>query len=506
MRGVDDDSDPRLAAADTMVAAPSRPRLASHVLPRRHVVDGEERVVLHDQRSDDVVQVGAREWAVLEAADGTREPEGIVVAARRQGAHARVAAVRELMRTLAARGMVEPGEDVELESPPRDAPNSGVSMPSPAPPTTSVADDPGARPVVGLAEGLRCDGSGTCCRLYGTVMATPQEARRIQTLLPHWRVGRVPTERWTTPMRGSAPGPLLALVARDGACGMLREDGGCEVHRVGGAEAKPLGCQLFPRTFVDDGHEVRVSLKPECPCVLDPQTEDTELVAAPAWVRARDLPPEVVVQSLPDAIELSHGRWAPRAELRSWMAALAERPAPDDLAATSWALAQIVETEGLDASTLEAAWTAVPPPATVVMPWIEALHERASRRAREHAAWRSEGDLVRRTVTALATITLLLRDDDALEEATAMPPDRPAQEARYWRTALHGHRWLGHAALAVVLRDEAVRLWVARSLPVVMPGVQTEPELRAPLALVEAVLRAHGIGAYVDDLGGRQNE
>ncbi|MEX1362833.1 MAG: YkgJ family cysteine cluster protein [Nannocystaceae bacterium] len=495
---MDDDS-------DAMAAAPPRPRLASHVLPRRHVVDGEERVVLHDQRSDDVVQVGAREWAVLEAADGTREPEGIVVAARRQGAHARVAAVRELLRTLAARGMVEAGEDAELESPSRDEPIACPSMPlgpESVSPTSSVPDDPGARPVVGYPEGLRCDGSGTCCRLYGTVMATPQEAQRIQTLLPHWRVGRVPAERWTTPMRGSAPGPLLALVARDGACGMLREDGRCEVHRVGGAEAKPLGCRLFPRTFVDDGHEVRVSLKPECPCVLDPQAEDTELVAASAWARARDLPPEVVVQPLPDAIELSHGRWAPRAEVRSWMVALAERPAPDDLAATSWALAQLVETEGLDASMLEAAWIAAPPPSTLVMPWIEALHRRASRRAREHAAWRSEGDLVRRTITALATVTLLLRDAEALEEAMAMPPDRPAQEARYWRTALHGHRWLGHAALAVVLRDEAVRLWVARSLPVVMPGVQTEPELRAPLALVEAILRAHGIGAYVDDLRG----
>lgn len=503
MRDVDDDS-------DAMAAAPPRPRLASHVLPRRHVVDGEERVVLHDQRSDDVVQVGAREWAVLEAADGTREPEGIVVAARRQGAHARVAAVRELMRTLAARGMVEAGEDAELEpSSSRDEPLSGPSMPPESEsesPTTSVPDDPGARPVVGYPEGLRCDGSGTCCRLYGTVMATPDEGRRIQALLPHWRVGRVPTERWTTPMRGSIPGPLLALVMRDGACGMLRQDGRCEVHRVGGAEAKPLGCRLFPRTFVDDGRELRVSLKPECPCVLDPRTDEAEPVAAPGWVRARDLPPEVVVEPLPDAVELSHGRWAPRAEVRDWIAALAEREAPADLAATSWALAQVVETDGLGGSSLDAAWAATAPRTVAVRPWIDALHRGASRRAREHAAWRSEADLVRRIVTALAAVTLLLRDTEALGEALVMPPDRPAQEARYWRTALHGHRWLGHAALAVVLRDEAVRLWVARSLPVVMPEIETEPELRSPLALVEAVMRAHGIGAYVDDLRGREIE
>ena len=95
---------------------PRRPRLADHVLPRRHVIDGTERVVLHDQHNDEVVQVGPREWAVLEAADGTREPEGIVVAARRRGAHARVAAVSELLHTLAERGMVEAGEEAEPEA------------------------------------------------------------------------------------------------------------------------------------------------------------------------------------------------------------------------------------------------------------------------------------------------------------------------------------------------------------------------------------------------------
>ncbi|MCA9650442.1 MAG: YkgJ family cysteine cluster protein, partial [Myxococcales bacterium] len=300
---------------------PRRPRLADHVLPRRHVIDGTERVVLHDQHNDEVVQVGPREWAVLEAADGTREPEGIVVAARRRGAHARVAAVSELLHTLAERGMVEAGEEAEPEarssSAESPAPGSGTPLavaptpaleptiadaspasPSPSPampsspppaPVPPEADDPGERPVVGLPEGLRCDGGGTCCRLYGTVMATPEEARRIETLLPHWRVGSVPSERWTTPMRGSTPGPLLALVARDGACGMLRDDGLCEIHRVGGAEAKPLGCRLFPRTFVDDGVELRVSLKPECPCVLAPLTAAAEPVAGP-WTRARELP------------------------------------------------------------------------------------------------------------------------------------------------------------------------------------------------------------------------
>src|SRR5690606_10383911 len=92
---------------------PRRPRLAAHVLARRHVIDGQERVILHDQQHDEVLQIGAREWAVLEAADGTRGPEGLVVAARRAGAYVRVAAVRELLVSLSARGMLEAGEEAE---------------------------------------------------------------------------------------------------------------------------------------------------------------------------------------------------------------------------------------------------------------------------------------------------------------------------------------------------------------------------------------------------------
>lgn len=494
--------------------APRRPRLADHVLPRRHVVDGRERVLLHDQRNDDVVQVGAREWAVLEAADGTREPEGIVVAARRRGAHARVGAVIELLRTLAARGMVEAGEAAEPDAatgtnaPPAEVPPVASASMGPEDAAASkevtvgsvdeAPDDPGARPIVGLPEGLRCDGSGTCCRLYGTVMVTPQEARRIETTLPRWQVGPVPVERWTTPMRGSVPGPLLALVARDGACGMLRDDGLCEVHRAGGSEAKPLGCRLFPRTFVDDGESVRVSLKPECPCVLAPGTGEVEALSG-SWTHARQLPPQVVVDALPDAIELSHGRWASRAEVRAWVAALREREAPRDLAATAWALADQVQSGGLE-MTLEPAWESSPPEGSRVRPWIEALQRRASARAREHGRWRSERDLVRRVVTALATITLLLRDEDALREALAVEPEHPEHEARYLATALHGYRWFGRGALVTVLRDEAIRLWVARSLSVMLPEPADDPALRAPLALVEAVMRAHGIGAYVDDV------
>jgi hypothetical protein len=121
-------------------------------------------------------------------------------------------------------------------------------------------------------------------------------------------------------------------------------------------------------------------------------------------------------------------------------------------------------------------------------------------RAREHAAWRSERDLVRRLSTALATLTLLLRDAEALAEALVVPAEHPEQEARYWRMGLHGYRWLGRRPLVWRLRDEAVRLWTGRSLSAVLDEAPGDARVRAPLALVEALLRAHGIGDYVDDV------
>jgi len=499
---------------------PPRPRLAAHVLARRHVIDGEERVILHDQGRDRVLQIGAREWAVLEAADGTREPEGILVAARREGAHARVAAVRELLAALAEQGMLVAGEDAEppsasnAEGPapaeagasvePRATAAAGArasaGVEPPATPAARVDAAPEPKRLIPLpGEDMRCDGKGTCCRLYGTVMLFPDEAQRVQSLLPRWRVGDVPPERWFSPVRGSEPGPVLAAIARDGACGFLQADGLCAVHRVGGAEAKPWGCRSFPRIFVDDGVAVHVSAKPECPCLLDPRGGEPEPIVDPAWTDAGALPSTIVVRKLPESLALTPGHAASRAEVRAWIATIAARSVPDDPAATLWALADDM-TRGGQLPALDEAWVAGPPAAVAVSPWLEALHERAAARAREHAAWRSEADLVRRVSIALATLTLLLRDPEALAEALAVPAEHPEQEARYWRMGVHGYRWLGRVPLATRLRDEAVRLWLGRSLSAVLGGDADDPHLRAPLALVEALLRAHGIGGYASDM------
>ncbi len=469
---------------------PPRPRLAAHVLARRHVIDGEEHVILHDQQREDVLRVGRREWALLEAADGTRDLEGIVVAARREGAHARVDAVRELLATLAALGMLEAGEAAAPRATIEDAP------PRPA----ATATPP--KPLVPLpGEGMRCSGAGTCCHLYGTVMLFPHEARRVQTLLPEWRVGTVAPARWFTPVRGSEPGPVLAAIANDGACGFLQPDGLCAVHRVGGATAKPGGCQSFPRIFVDDGLAVHVSAKPECPCMLDPRGGEPEPLVDPAWIDGDALPSTIAVRRLPESITLAPGCEVSLAEARAWISVVAARAVPLDPAATLWALADRVARGRLPpALELDEAWSAGPPEVTAVQPWLDALHRHAAARAREHSTWRSERDLVRRLSTALATLTLLLRDGEALAEALVVTPEHPDQEARYWHMGVHGYRWIGRSGLVVRLRDEALRMWLGRSLSAVLGERDDDPHMRAPLALVEALLRAHGIGRYVDDL------
>ena len=179
---------------------------------------------------------------------------------------------------------------------------------------------------------------------------------------------------------------------------------------------------------------------------------------------------------------------------------MAARAVPGDIAATQWAMAAAIDQHGLlDAGdVMDACWQAKAPTVAEIQPWVAAFQLRASARAREHAQWRSERDLVRRISTAVATVTLLLRDPDALQEALALPVELGGQEARYWQTGLHGYRWAGRGALTTALRDEAIRVWISRSLPMVLPP--DEPDFRAPLALVEALVRAHGVGRYVDDL------
>ena len=73
------------------------------------------------------------------------------------------------------------------------------------------------------------------------------------------------------------------------------------------------------------------------------------------------------------------------------------------------------------------------------------------------------------------------------------------------RAALHGHRLFGELPLSFALRDRATRVLCARALGSVardLPENERDPAAEHPLALVEAMLRGHGLDAYAHDIAG----
>jgi lysine-N-methylase len=354
-------------------------------------------------------------------------------------------------------------------------------------------------PLPGFA--LRCDGRGGCCRIYATVLMTRAEVERARTLLPEHRVGPVTHARFFLPVAGSEPSEVFTPTTNDGACGYLERDGGCAIHRVGGLLAKPAGCATFPRLFVDDGTTVRVSVRTECACVLDSGANPgDESLLDPRYAMLGDLPPHVVVTRLPARVPIDRGVEIDRREARAWIDAWRERPIPADPAAGLWAMADAIGRDGLAAAL--AVWSDPPAPSVAaIAPWITALHARAHARAREDATWRSDRDDVRDMTAWLSSTLLLLRAPDVLAELVAAPPEDPAEEIVHLQASAFAYAWFDRP-LALSLRDHAVRIWTARAMPSLVPPAAIDaPGGRRPLARVNAILRAYGIGNYVEDLG-----
>jgi lysine-N-methylase len=456
--------------------------LAEHILPRRHVVDGQEMVVLFDQGTGAVVTLEPPTWDVLAAADGTRDVEGIRLAARRAGAVTGVTQIAELLRQLHEMGFV--AGPTTRRGPPR---------------IVIERTTPAERPIEALPGfALHCDRSGACCRNYATVLMTSDDVDRARRLLPEHHVGEIRGGRLFLPVAGSEPSELSAPAHRDGACGYLETTGACAIHRVGGLAAKPIGCAVFPVTFVDDGATIRASVKTECACVLDSVGGPLdEPLLDPQWQRAGDLPPLVAVTRLHERLAMSSQTTLPVAEARAFVDAWFRLPCPADVAAAAWAMAEALETRGPDAALRT--WSAAPAAdARAVTPSFRALHRRASRRARDNAGWRSERDAVRTGIEWIAAAALLLSDDAPVAELLADATGPAATEHFYLYAAAFGYA-LFDRPLAESLRDRAVRMWLARAMGwLVVEG--TEAAHRQPLARVDALLRAYGIGNYLDDL------
>jgi lysine-N-methylase len=458
-----------------------RPRLAPDVAVRRHLVDGRPALAVHDTRDGRLAVVGEREGALLRCADGTRDLEGIRLAAERLGARATPSDVERWFSELRQAGLIvdadewgAPTEDVRAEAPLR------------------VADEVRPlRPLPGYR--LRCDGRGSCCRFYPTTLFTEADAVRARALAPDVLGAGDDASRAFTPSRGasglSADGAGrdfagLAVTMVDGACAYL-DRAGCRIHAAGGASAKPTGCRLYPASFVDDGECVRVSVLPECACVfrsgLDGATDGEPLILAS---NTAELDPLAHVERLPETLVVSDAATWSRTRYLDWHRAASTAIEADpavDAAAFLHALA-----EGLDDSGAAPRHGDDHDLREALAPELQELIVRARRRSALHAPWRSVIDLARLVPSWLAAT------GDVLARKGVGSPSW-ADERLYLRSVAYGHVWIADGVpLRSALRRRAARVLLARWLDHAARAegfANHEPALEHPLALVEAAAR-----------------
>jgi lysine-N-methylase len=460
-------------------ALPGRPRLAAHALVRLHVVDGVEVVVIHDARTGDLLRMGPREWALLAGADGTRDFDALVLAAARGGVLRRASELGAVLAALHAAGLLADGIEPPV---------------SPVAPALHEA----ARPLDALPGfTLTCDEGGACCSLYGSVLFSPLEAARARSLLPEILGAGEREGRAFTPEHGATPDGHLAVALVDGRCAYLAGDGRCGIHAAGGEGAKPRGCRAYPATLVDDGESVRVSVGVECPCVLASVGREGGAPLVDPGARTRGaLGADARVVTLPEAIPIADDRLASRAELAAW-SRLVMGALPDDGEVVSllWSLASALDAAGLDHAASLAALAAPRSPAPAALsPWLAALAARARARVAAADTWRGRRDRSRLASHWLAEAAESLLEPAALASALAGASPFGGDERFYLRAQLHGHQLIGDLPLAAALRDRAVRLLLARALPASLP--EGDPARPHPLALVEAMMRGHGLAGY----------
>jgi lysine-N-methylase len=457
----------------TAPTIPLRPRLADHVLPRLHRVGDESFVVLFHQLQGRSFKIGMPEWVLLSMCDGTRDHTGILLAAAREGAHIPDDVFHTFVKNLHDEAMWA-----------SDVPQNPTDEPvrTPTPPTRIL--DP-------LADyNFHCDGQGTCCFQYATIVFSDLEAARARVTLPLIEDGGSREEWVFTPRAGSTREGVCSVKHVHGACAYLNEDGLCGIHAVAGAKAKPVGCDLYPARFVDDGEAVRVAPLVECSCVL--RSTDTRrgepLVASSQQLRS-DLAQEVHVEILPDFIALTGTRKIPRTELVTWSRRVMASP-PNDLAAWLWTSADAIERLGELTHTKEQRLPIAP-----FRLWLHGLYVVLDRSHAEAAAWRSPEDLLLQAMDVVRETLSLLCEDvvlcEALCDAAAPSPER---ERFYLLAVAHAHQWVDERPLEVQLRNLAMRVVLARAITrFVRAKTLSGKMFEEPLALVEALCRGHGI-------------
>lgn len=454
-------------------------------------------MLLHDVETGDVIEIGPREWVLISGADGTRDVEGILLAAGREGVQASRESLEQILSGLQEAGMLAEGPAPRRSQVRAQRVDEDLAKARDA--KVPMKD----RPIERLAGySFHCDGHGSCCQLYATVVFSPLEAARARSIQPDVLDAGDRHEHAFMPERGVGPcaGSAVALV--DGRCAYL-EGSLCSLHRAAGAASKPLGCNLFPLALVDDGTRVRASVSVECACVLESHGKPGGAPILDEALKVRgDLDPAIVVDELPAEVVLWGDRKAPLEEYLRWSdAALEALGSSDDPALAAWALAAAIEHHGLDPERARQAVSESPEAAgDLAARYLSALADKAVRRAKAQNAWRSPKDLCRRGVSIIAAAAGLLADPDVLAAVAAGAGAAPKDEELYLRVALFGHQMVGYP-LTVALRDRAVAMWIARTFPLaaeaLYPG-EDEPAFHHPIALVEALLRGHGLRRYTD--------
>ena len=441
------------------VGLPERPRLAEHVIAGHHVTAGREVVLLNDTRDDSRYEIELHEWDALSTADGTRDLDGIVLAAAARGSLRRISALHGMLAGLHEAGLLLPG-------------TASPRAPFEEPPAT-----PAARPVEPLSGfSLTCDGHGTCCRTYGSIAFTADEADRARVLARP----DVPASWLFTPHHGSREAEHLAAALVSGSCAFLDGSGGCRIHAAGGAHAKPLGCRHYPASFTDDGVSVRVSVGLECACVARSARPSDGAPLTDARY-ASDLPAATRIQRLTRDIVIRPGDSVPREALSSWTRVLLCDP-PIDALDGFFRVAHTVEQHGL------ATWCASSDvPSSARDSSIERAHAIAESAARAQTTLGDRSDVS--THAGLAWIASAEPSARDLVPATALD----SVESLYLRAVLHGHQAL-QPDLATALSLRAARVVLARA----MSRKSTPEALRwfaHPVVAIESLSRALGLAA-----------
>ncbi len=488
----------------------NRPALSAQVMARRHIVEGDLRVVLHDASSDKFVVIGEREWSVLQCADGTRDVLGILAAARQRGRHIRREHLEDFLEQLQTSGFLED----DLTSTDGNAPgHSQAAEPSAIAEEAleglraMVAEHP-LEPLPGYR--FSCDGGGTCCKQFQTILFSAREALQAELLCPELPHGLAQDELTFTPERGVGFEPwshshgVRAVTLTDGRCAFLESDDQCQIQQIGGPDVKPAGCSLFPALFTDDGESIRVSVAPECSCVFrSAKGSNGEPLVSPEMTLGKDLPRAAYVRCLPDRIVVIPTKTVSRARYVLWSREVfnwlrdARHTRKLDAAAMLWALARHTEARGLvDPTGVEPAEL----DATDLVPWLERLEDTSRRCANNRAQWSTTADLALDVMQSItAACQRMLQGTNPLPRTS----NHSAEDEHFLcLTLVHGHQLVDDRPLVTALRDQAVRMIVARSIAEATSerrrGPRDELIWGHPLALTEAAFRGQGLEKYCE--------